>query len=1334
MKTILPKLIPTLLALISLNAAAVTRYVDLNSPSPTPPYTSWPTAATNIQDAIDAAVAGDLVLVTNGIYATGGKVKAGDLTNRIAIDKAITVQSVNSWAVTVIQGQKDAATNGNAAVRCVWITNSAALVGFTLRDGATRGTGDQYSLRSGGGIWASGTNALVSNCVLIENAAHYGGGAYRGSLENCIIKNNLAEGDGGGCYSNVLNRCFVTENMGRINGGGMFGGTAYNSALTLNSASVGGGAYGSGNLVNCTVTYNRGSSIGGTYSSGSGLFLTNCIIWANQPQNYSGPNIRNCCTTPSPGPPGNITTDPLLISDGVHISSNSPCRSVGASVATGTDFDGQTWNSPPAIGCDEWKPEPIVTTAKDNFETWGKVRFSAIAIGQPPFTYQWVKDGNLLSDDGKLSGANTQSLTVNAINPADAGEYQLIASNSLGVATGQVTRLTIRFVDQKETSASSPYTNWTSAATNIQDAVDAAGIDDLIIVANGIYGRGGKVMASDLTNRVALNKPIALMSANGPTATIIQGNWDWGTTNGPGSVRCVWMGDGSSLIGFTVRGGAVRGAIGDTINLQTGGGIWCNSTNPQIVNCIIQGNASGLGGGGGVFRGTLISSLVKGNFAFGNGGGTSYSSLLNCTVTENITSTPSGSGVFNSGGTNANRNSIIWGNYSTGTSSVTEYSGFGFTNCNTRPLPSGTGNISTDPLLQSDGTHLKAVSPCIGAGNSNFVFGFDIDGQPWSSPPAMGCDQPLSQLALGQPAIVPTGDGKVRLQVSPVGAAADNFWWFKDGIQITNDLRVTGASTAELSIKSFAPLDAGFYHAIATNSFGSATSPAVQIRARFVDVANVTPISPFTNWTTAALTIQDAIDAADFGDLIVVADGIYSAGGKVVSGDLTNRVVMTKALIVTSLNGSTNAIIEGQKDNSYANGNGNTAVRPIWIENWSKLSGFTIRNGATRQTGTANLLQSGGGIWGLGGNSLTTGCIITNNSAQLNGGGTYGAVLDNCLVIGNTATNGGGMFGGSADRTTITKNRALSIQSSSGAGGANSSLLRNSVVTKNFVTTNVANTTGGAGACTLYNCTVTENDGIGIFFGNAYNTISWGNTDKDYAGSLYLNFSCAKFAVGSFGTNNLFVDPLLVDPFHISVYSPCRGTGGPLFISGTDFDGDTWLSPVSIGADEFISGSLTGALSLTIESPTNSVLPNRLLAFTGRVTGRASRIEWSFGDGPVVTNISYMTTHSWSIPGDYTVTFTAYNDSNPSGVSTTMIVNVVAIESPSWVSILKTNNSFRFSFNTQVGVSNVIDYATNLSPPVIWIPLKTSVATNVLMSELDTNPTNATRFYRLRAQ
>ena len=88
---------------VALTASATTRYVNLNNPGPRLAYTNWATAATNIQDAMDVAVAGDDILVTNGVYQTGARAVYG-MSNRVAVTKPVTVRSVNGPAVTSIVG------------------------------------------------------------------------------------------------------------------------------------------------------------------------------------------------------------------------------------------------------------------------------------------------------------------------------------------------------------------------------------------------------------------------------------------------------------------------------------------------------------------------------------------------------------------------------------------------------------------------------------------------------------------------------------------------------------------------------------------------------------------------------------------------------------------------------------------------------------------------------------------------------------------------------------------------------------------------------------------------------------------------------------------------------------------------------------------------------------------------------------------------------------------------------------------------------------------------------------------------------------------------------
>src|ERR1035441_6301987 len=160
----------------SLPVAAPTLFVDVNNPAPAAPYTNWLTAATNIQDAVDAAAAGDEVVVTEGVYQTGGRLASGtSTTNRVVMDKAVTVRSVNGSAVTVIQGQPaGGGGNGLGPVPFFFLIHPAVLAGFTLRNGATGQN------ESGGGVVCASVDALLTNCILAGNSAYNGGGAYGG--------------------------------------------------------------------------------------------------------------------------------------------------------------------------------------------------------------------------------------------------------------------------------------------------------------------------------------------------------------------------------------------------------------------------------------------------------------------------------------------------------------------------------------------------------------------------------------------------------------------------------------------------------------------------------------------------------------------------------------------------------------------------------------------------------------------------------------------------------------------------------------------------------------------------------------------------------------------------------------------------------------------------------------------------------------------------------------------------------------------------------------------------------------------------------------------------
>lgn len=71
------------------------------------------------------------------------------------------------------------------------------------------------------------------------------------------------------------------------------------------------------------------------------------------------------------------------------------------------------------------------------------VTSSVVAGGLEPLAFQWQKDGANLSDDGRISGAISSSLTISNTQLLDAGHYTVIVTNAYGSVTSQVAKLTV---------------------------------------------------------------------------------------------------------------------------------------------------------------------------------------------------------------------------------------------------------------------------------------------------------------------------------------------------------------------------------------------------------------------------------------------------------------------------------------------------------------------------------------------------------------------------------------------------------------------------------------------------------------------------------------------------------------------------------------------------------------------------------------------------------------------------------------------------------------------------------------------------------------------------
>ena len=357
------------------------------------PYTNWVTAAHDIQNAVNAASDGDMVLVTNGFYSSGSRVMEL-MENRVAISRAITVQSVNGPEVTAIVGE---GPQGNYAVRGVYMTTNSVLSGFTVQGGYTRKNNNQdLATDSAGGILAR--NGLITNCIISGNFANeYGGGITLfgdATIRNSTIRGNwVNKGGGGGIYMHYggwIYDCTIISNTAydgsASSGGGIYNNNGNNIERSLIIGNHADGAFaggmvieGGGPLINCVLAENTAYYSGGLYSFLS--TIQNCTIVSNSAMGdgstgglhvYSTNHVQNTiiyyntgptngpddvlsesnsidfvsCNYPQTEPPCiNLITNPPQLVDitlrDYHLLATSPCIDAGSTNNMPTiDIDG----------------------------------------------------------------------------------------------------------------------------------------------------------------------------------------------------------------------------------------------------------------------------------------------------------------------------------------------------------------------------------------------------------------------------------------------------------------------------------------------------------------------------------------------------------------------------------------------------------------------------------------------------------------------------------------------------------------------------------------------------------------------------------------------------------------------------------------------------------------------------------------------------------------------------------------------------------------------------------------------------------------------------------
>ncbi len=230
-----------------------------------------------IQEAIDAAVTGDEVIVNLGTYTE----------NLNYLGKDLWIHSAEGPGTTILDGSEGSPGCGSCVVFQSGESAEAILEGFTL----TRGTGIAVTERgvrtmAGGGAACLGSSPTLRACLFADNSANLGGGVFLNGASPCIVNceflHNIAVSLGGAVYGSadpttlLLDGCLFESNIAGWGGG----------AIHQDPPD--------GNIHDCVFRNNCANTGGALSFSSYGECpeITDCIFQSNQALDSHGGAIR----------------------------------------------------------------------------------------------------------------------------------------------------------------------------------------------------------------------------------------------------------------------------------------------------------------------------------------------------------------------------------------------------------------------------------------------------------------------------------------------------------------------------------------------------------------------------------------------------------------------------------------------------------------------------------------------------------------------------------------------------------------------------------------------------------------------------------------------------------------------------------------------------------------------------------------------------------------------------------------------------------------------------------------------------------------------------------